>query len=218
MRTLITILLVTIAVGCSISSKDTAQLKDREHIGLLDDPAGPEYPIKNAEGVFTVVIRATNYTAEEKAKLVDAMELIRRIFNSVEYKQAVLSHTVNGVQTFDSNNGLTNLQIYEKLFGGAEALSPAVNYQMDLVVTMYYRPNSVIGYTTQNSNVVKTNRRFHSHFKPCRVASNLTHEWTHKMGFGHRSASEKGSVPYAHNTIIESLCEKAENGSLTPLK
>lgn len=98
---------------------------------------------------------------------------------------------------------------------------PAINYQLDLIVEMYYSKYvSTVGYTYPKDLVVHTNWKYHKNYHPCRIASNLGHEWTHKMGFGHDSKNNSNrpfSVPYAHNTIIESLCEKAEKGQLTEL-
>lgn len=167
-------------------------------------PIGPSYPVANVEKIFTVKIEDTNYTPAQKAKLARSITLLTKIFNSPEYKQAVLAH-----KPFGSNKGLSNLAIFEKLFQGAEALIPAVDYEMDLKVTMYYKKYSkVVGYTDASSMIVNTNSKFHNYYTPCEIASNLTHEWTHKMGFGHLSASDYNSVPYSHNEIVKSLCSK----------
>jgi ssRNA-specific RNase YbeY (16S rRNA maturation enzyme) len=166
-------------------------------------PVGEEYPVLNAKKVFTVAIQADNYNPQQLEKLKKAEKIIEKIFNSDDYKQEILK------RTFTNTKGLTNLEIYEKLFAGAEALQPAVNYQMDLRVVMYYqRFTNVVGYTTPKSLIVNTNSKFHDNYDECKVASNLTHEWTHKMGFDHTSAGDSKSVPYSHNDIVETLCKK----------
>lgn len=186
-------------------------------------PIGPEYPVAGVKRVFTVNIETINYSEYSGAtdNLEKASNIIRIIFNSQEYKEAILGHTFKGEKTFNWNEGLTNLQIYEKLFAGAESLMPAVNYQMDLKVKMYYsRFVKTVGYTYPSELIVYTNWKYHGSYDECRIASNLVHEWTHKMGFGHESKSTKDrpyTVPYAHNTIIEGLCDKARKGELTPL-
>lgn len=184
------------------------------------EPIGPEYELPNMRKVFTVKVENTNYSKYEgaKAKLDQAEKLIDLVMNSKEYEEEVLNFTHKGVKTFYSNNGLTNAQIYEKLYAGAEALIPAVNYQLDLKVTMYYSNNKTVGYTYPSSMIVNTNWKFHKNYQPCRIASNIVHEWTHKMGFGHSSnytSNRDFTVPYGHNDIIERLCEKAEKNQLT---
>jgi hypothetical protein len=168
-------------------------------------PIGPEYPVKDVKKVFTVKIVDLNYTPEQKEKLQEAENKLAEIFNSKEYALAVIYRD----PAFDSNNGLDNLQILNKLYAGAEALIPAVNYQMDLTVKMYNDTHSkVVGYTSPKSMIVYTNLKFHKKYTACEVASNLTHEWTHKMGFGHKTARSYNSVPYAHNEIIRKLCRQ----------
>jgi len=163
-------------------------------------PIGPEYPVADVKKIFTVKIVDLNYTVEQRKKLEQAEKLIAKIMNSEKYEKAVLSRKFTSTK-------LSSKSVYEKLFTGAESLLPAVNYQMDLKVSMYYKFNRVVGYTYPSDMVVYTNSKFHKYFDACKVASNLVHEWTHKMGFGHASASDGLSVPYSHNDIIEDLCQ-----------
>ena len=179
----------------------TPEVSEGEVPHVASTPIGPDYPVANVKKVFTVKIENTNYTPEQKAKLDQAEKVIAKIMNSEEYKQAVLSRKFTSTE--DSSE-----QVYKNLFEGAEALQPAVNYQMDLKVTMYFRRNSTVGYTYASSLVVYTNSKFHNYFTVCEVASNLVHEWTHKMGYGHSSAGDSRSVPYAHNAIVKALCPK----------
>lgn len=165
-------------------------------------PIGPEYPVQNVKKIFTVHIESLNYTDAQNAKLDKAQTLITKIINSDDYKKEVLNWK------FTNTNGLTNQQIYDKLFAGAEALLPAINYQMDLKVEMYHSYGNTVGYTYPDDLVVHTNSKYHNNYSPCDIASNFTHEWTHKMGFDHSSANDSNSVPYAHNSIIEKLCGK----------
>lgn len=168
--------------------------------------------LEQARGEFTVKIVAENYTPEQSAKLEKAEVIIKKIANSQEYKDKVLK------AKFTNTKGMSNEQIYNHLLGGAEALIPLANYQMDLRVKNYYSAGRVVGYTTAKSLIVNTNTKFHKNFTPCRVASNLFHEWTHKMGFDHVSAKEHTSIPYMHNDFIEDLCALAEQDKLTKIK
>lgn len=193
-------LLALILLVASCNSSREIPPETEEH--KPSTPIGEEYPVPNVKKVFTVKIEALNYTQEQTAKLREAEVIIAKIFNSEAYKKAVLSNS------FTNTKGLSNLQIYEKLYEGAEALQPAVNYQLDLKVEMYYSFwSKVIGYTYPETLVVYTHSKFYDYYTACQMASNLVHEWTHKMGFDHTSAGDSTSVPYAHNDIVESLCK-----------
>lgn len=175
----------------------------------------------NAIGVFTTNIKTINYNSTQQAKVDEAAKYIKIIMNSAEYKQEVLGFTYGGKKQFVDNKGMTNEQIYNHLKGGAEALNPVINYQMDITLQMYYKSNSTVGYTYPSDTKIYTNSKFHNSYSSCQVASNTTHEWTHKMGFSHAqkwSNSRDYSVPYGHNSIIEKLCSLAKSGKLTPLK
>lgn len=178
----------------------------------------PDYNIPGVKGKFTVKVTSSNYTPEQRAKLDEAERLLSIIASSEEYKNFILSHKYGKNTAFDWPNGLSNAEIYEKLHRGAEALNPAVNYQLDLHVEMYFKNNKTVGYTYPKVMTVYTNSKFHNKRDACGVAENIFHEWTHKMGFGHRNASAKFSVPYAHTRVVEALCSLAKEGRLTPLK
>jgi hypothetical protein len=181
------------------------------HTGQGSTPIGPEYPIKDPKKVFTVSIKDTNYLDYQKEKLKKAEIVIGKIINSEEFKERVLSFKYNGKISFVDNDNLSNSQTYEKLFAGAEALQPAINYQMDLSVTMYKDSSTTIGYTYPNVLKVYTNKKYHDKYGPCEVAGNLVHEWTHKMGFGHASkysTSRDYSVPYGVGYLVLELCPK----------
>jgi hypothetical protein len=48
-----------------------------------------------------------------------------------------------------------------------------------------YSSSSMMGYTTPQTLLIKINRKFFDDFDIAHVAGNLTHEWTHKLGFDH---------------------------------
>lgn len=175
-------------------------------------PVGPEYPIKDAKKVFTARIVGEGYSKEGQDKLSKAEALIVKVVNSEEFKEKILNHTYEGKKTFVDNDGLSNEQIFKKLFEGAESLMPAVNYQMDLTAVYYFsRLSSTIGYTYPDVMKVYTNGKYHNYYTACEVAGNLFHEWLHKIGFGHAakySSSRDYSVPYAVGYILEETCKK----------
>jgi hypothetical protein len=195
----------------------TEELQHGSSEPLASPSAGPDFAVQ-ASGKFTTNVKHTNYTPKQAAKLATAAKLLATIINSQEYRQAVLDHRYGSRLAFDSSLGLSNAQVYEKIFRGAERLGPAVDYEMDLIVTMYRKSNSVVGWTNGKILIVNTNSKFHDKYTACQVAGNLLHEWMHKLGFDHKSASSSESVPYAQNRFVKRLCPLAEKGLLTAIK
>ncbi len=199
--------------GEDVPPKDIIDVDGGEECSTTNPaPVGNEFPVPTAKKIFTVKIVDLNYTAEQKAKLADAAKYIAILMNSQEFKKEILER-----KKFTNNLGLTNAQIYDKLFKGAEALSPAENYQMDLKLKMYYSRKRTVGYTYATSLIVYTNSKFHNWYNACEVASNAVHEWGHKLGFQHSSASDSASVPYSLNDVVEKLCPLAMTGKLTSI-
>lgn len=181
------------------------------HTGEASKPIGEEYPIGGAKKVFTAKISDTNYTAAQKAKVAEAERKIIAVVNSDKFKQKVLDFTYNGKKEFVDNNGLSNAEIYEKVFNGAEALQPALNYQMDITLTMYKSMTSTVGYTYPSVLKVWTNSKYHNSFSACDVVGNVFHEWVHKLGFSHADSHNKSrpySVPYGLGYLVADLCRE----------
>lgn len=153
-----------------------------------------------AKKKFLIAIRDTNYTEPQKKNLAAASKHLEEIFNSEEFQKAVEGRTY-------TSTTLTGKEVYKKLMEGVESYNKEVNFTMDLKVTMYLKTlTKVVGYTTPGSDTVFTNSKFHSKYSACKIASNLTHEWSHKLGFQHSSASDAKSVPYSLNEIVEKIC------------
>lgn len=168
-------------------------------------------PASSLAQTFDVKASMTGFSATNRDKVLDAIELIKKIVASDEFKKRVLNHTYNGKKTYVNNNGLTNSQIYNKILRGAEVLTPAKNNRMDLVLQTYFTEANVIGYTMANIKTIYMNRRYLSTFETNKVAMNLFHEWLHKVGFGHDSeatARRPYSVPYAIGYIVRDLAAK----------
>jgi hypothetical protein len=135
---------------------------------------------------------------------------IKIVINSTAFKERVLNHTYQGVRTFYDNEGLTNEEIYEAIMLGSEDLNPGDNETIDIDITLYFRNNSTVGYTYPNVNKIWVNNKFFAGFSLGKVAANVAHEWTHKIGFGHdfnRTTRRNFSVPYGVGTIIQELVD-----------
>jgi hypothetical protein len=150
-----------------------------------------------------------NFTKEEVEKHILAVNDAVKALNSKRFKQNFLKLKLT------NTDGLTNLEIYEKLMSGADDLNPAVDRDIDVYVEMYFKNNKVVGWTKPSINKTYLNRKFFKNFDSADVACNLVHEYLHKVGFDHHSAKEHTSVPYAIGYLVEdSIREMWKNPGL----
>lgn len=193
----------------STNSSDTISSAPENAQDVSDESSST--PASTDAQTFDVDAKLSGFSRTYEEKVLDAIELIKKVVASDEFKKKVLNKTYNGKKTFVDNNGLTNSQIYKKILEGSEKLSPSKNNTMDLQLTTYYVNANVIGYTTPSTKTIFMNRKYLAIFQPYEVAMNLFHEWLHKLGFGHavsNNPSRPHSVPYAIGYIVRSLAQK----------
>lgn len=83
--------------------------------------------------------------------------------------------------------------------------------KVDINLVTYYKNNRTKGYTYPNSTTIWLNRKFHKGASYCSEASNLAHELSHKIGYGHSfkaSRSRPYTVPYSINAAFTVCCTK----------
>lgn len=164
--------------------------------------------LPNAAYTFDSNIKFINTTVTQQDKFDKAIEIIKKVVATEEFRSKVLNHTYNGVKTFVDNDGFSNAQIYQKILDGAETLQPTKNNTMDMEVELYYAATTTVGYTYPNTKRIWVNTKYFNTNSVEKVASNLMHEWLHKVGFGHAqsySTSRDYSVPYAIGRMISTL-------------
>lgn len=157
---------------------------------------------------FGTNIGLIDFTATQEEKYNQAVEVVKLVVATEEFKSRVLNHTYNGAKQFANNNGKTNAQIYQSILEAAETLRPAKNNTMDLEVELYYADNNVVGYTYTSVTQIWVNTKFFNQYAVNSVSGNLFHEWLHKLGYGHDSdatARRPYSVPYAIGYIIRDI-------------
>lgn len=165
----------------------------------------------SAMASFDAQIHLVNFPQEQEAKVQKAVELIKKVVTSEEFKTRVLEHTVDGKKTYVDNNGLSNEQIYQKILDGSETLIPGKNGRMDVELELYQQSTNTIGYTYPNTTRIWVNTKYFNKYTPVQVADNLFHEWVHKLGFDHDikySKQRNYSVPYALGYLVEELAKK----------
>lgn len=156
--------------------------------------------IQNGNKLRIEVHAREGFTDTELATHQKACEALEEVINSEVFKQMVLS------TYFTSKNGLTNQQILDRIYSGADTINPASDGDIDVHVIMYHKANRTVGYTYPDTHKTWVNRKFYGDVKS--IAANIAHEAMHKIGFDHSSASEHTSVPYAIGSIIEVLIDR----------
>jgi hypothetical protein len=138
-----------------------------------------------------------NFTDEEKELYRKSVAKAEAALNSKKFYDEFLK------LEFTSNKGMSNEEIYLALMSGADLFNKDEDNDIDVFVTMYHKNNKVVGYTNPSTCRTWVNRKFFSQYDEADIACNLIHEYMHKMGFDHKSAKEKSSVPYAVGYLLE---------------
>jgi hypothetical protein len=178
-----------------------------------DSLPAPEGEIPSEAFSFDASIKFVNFEVEQEEKVHRAVEIIKKVISSEEFRTQVYNFSYNGQPGFVDNGGFSNAEIYQKILAGAEKLVPGEDFEMDLELELYYSSKNTVGYTYPNTVRIWMNTRYFTPYTPAQVAGNMFHEWTHKLGFEHASsysASRDASVPYAIGYMIRDLGKKYE--------
>lgn len=168
----------------------------------------PNVPAKALS--FSTNVELLNFDSAQAEKYEKATELVKLVVGTEEFRNRVLAYTYNGAKRYANNKGLTNSEIYQTILDAAETLQPAKNNRMDIEVELYYANNTVVGYTNSSTTQIWVNTKYFNQYKANSVAGNLFHEWLHKLGYGHDSASTTArphSVPYAIGYIMSDIAQ-----------
>lgn len=157
-----------------------------------------------------VQVKFRNFDTRDKAKVNSAVEILKKVVNSPEFKERVLSFSFEGQNQFYQNNGMSNQEIYDLIMSGEEILMPSADHVMNFDLTLYrsWNPFSKVkGYTLPDTMRIWINKKFFrkQSWSEVDVAANMAHEWVHKIGFGHDyyfTPDRPYSVPYAIGNIV----------------
>jgi len=217
MKSFMMILSVFILASCqkNIQGADVIQEQEFKAVVAYQDASSsnqnfyPQDPVDAS--AFETNISLVDFDFSQEAKVLKAVEILKKVVRSSEFKDKVINFTYKGKKQFVDNNGLTNMEIYQKLLEGSEELAPAIDYEMDLELELYYSRRSTVGYTYPDELKVWINTKFFNVYDSAQVAGNIFHEWTHKLGFEHAyrySTKRNASVPYALGYLVEELGKK----------
>lgn len=153
-----------------------------------------------------------NFSTSQEDKVRKAVQIIKKIIASSEFRERVLNYTYNGSKKFFDNQGISNEQVYQIILDGAEKMgNTSKNNTMDVELELYFQATTTIGYTYPNVTRIWMNKKYFNKYTPIKVADNLMHEWMHKLGFTHATTWSKDrdhSVPYAIGYLVEELARK----------
>ncbi len=189
-------------VSCDLKNDPSGQSLDPSYVGVTD---ADFYVVPDEALTFNTKVDLVNFESLRREKMEEAIEIIKLVIATEEFKNRILNHTYNGARTFVDNRGYTNAQIYKIMLDGAEKLQPTKNNAMDVEVELYTASTNVVGYTYPSSRRIWVNTKYFDQYTPAGVAHNLMHEWMHKLGFDHSSSWNSArdySVPYAIGDIM----------------
>lgn len=194
------------ATDCTLT--DTPDTTDpvEEPVVVTPDPGDGTLP--TAAYTFDTNIEFLNTNATQQEKFDQAIEIIKKVVATEEFRKQVINHTYNGSKTYVDNGGYSNEEVYQMILEGAEKLRPTKNNTMDMEVELYYAATSTVGYTYPNVTKIWVNTKYFNSNPVTSVAANLMHEWMHKLGFKHAtsySVSRDYSVPYAVGRMIKNI-------------
>jgi hypothetical protein len=156
-------------------------------------------------------------------KIMDAAKILEGVFNSPQFKEKVLDFSYKNYTgalwwkkyfTVDGfyQSKMTNQQVYDKIMSGAEVLHPGADNEADITMVIDPRTNSrVIGYTYPGDKRQYLYINWARSMTAIEIASNMAHEWTHKLGFEHDYKATRlrpYSVPYGIGYIVEKLASE----------
>ena len=152
-----------------------------------------------------IVYYDDSFTEKEKAKHITAMALAEIAINSVEFRDAVLSHRFTSTK-------MGSQAIYNLIMSGKDKFDPSPDYEIDVDPTLYYKNNSTVGYTYPSTVRTWINKKFFATYSYASIAGNAIHEAIHNKGFGHSSAKDHDSVPYFVGYLVRDLVKRLVKG------
>jgi hypothetical protein len=200
------LMVIFITLSCE---KNDGNAPDLQSEGISKNtnelPITPSGPLPELAYTFETNVGLLNFDAAQSEKYQKAIEIVKLVVATEEFRNRVLNYSWDGTGTFANNRGRSNEEIYQSILDAAETLRPAKNNTMDLEVELYYQASTVVGYTNSGTTQIWVNTKYFNQYAPNSVAANLFHEWLHKLGYGHdvsATTQRPHSVPYAVGYMV----------------
>lgn len=176
----------------------------------------PELPPDPAE-TFKINITfggdAKYNTESRREKYRKAIVLMKKVVATKEFRDRIFAHEYgsNDFAHMSTDPCKTDDCLYQHILDGNEKLSNTKDNEMDMEVRFYYSSSNTVGYTYAGVKYIYVNVRYFDSYALSSVCANMMHEWLHKLGYGHDSASTARrpySIPYAVGGITKSVGSK----------
>lgn len=185
-------------LGRSLSDSAKKAIIPAILMGVLTGSAFAEAP------VFSLKLRPTLDGSDQVrfARYMEAVREAENAMNTVEFTNKVID------MKFTSTK-LSGPEVLWKMDEAEELLIPGKNKIGEWKVGFYYKKATrVIGWTNGKILTVWVNTAKFDHMEIWEISANVAHEWLHKLGFDHSSASDHKSVPYAIGYLVRDLVKK----------
>jgi len=162
------------------------------------------------------VLASTGFDYNQQKKLDSSIRKFESVMNSGDLKSRILHYKCSLGMRFENNLGLTNQQVFEKIYAGEENYMPGSNRTADLYLVlvkkwkMPFASSQSIGFTLPNQKEIHTYTWWFNRAEDHQYAGYIAHEWAHKIGFDHSfdpTPTRNYSVPYAFGGIVEELAK-----------
>jgi hypothetical protein len=168
--------------------------------------------------MFTVNLSSSSgFSPDQQETLFSALKKFETVMNSDELKNRILNFSNPLGNYFEDNLGLSNQQVFEKIFAGEEVYKIGTDYTADLFLILVpkrkppFSRNPAIGYGRPKQKEIYTYSWWFNDIADYEYAGHIAHEWSHKIGFDHSfspTPTRDFSVPYAFGNIVEELAKK----------
>ena len=130
MRSLISLFLLLSLLSCGKNNNSNEQ-KEVVNSDLMSNGV-PEEAI-----TFEIDANLNGFSREQEEKILKAMDLIKKVVATENFKNRILRKTYNGERKFVDNNGMSNEEIYQKILEGSEVLNQKIDNTMNLHLNDY---------------------------------------------------------------------------------
>lgn len=155
------------------------------------------------------------FTEKQKNFYISMLHKTLYVINTVEFRSECYGRYMSKTEN------LNRTEIYKLFMSGADKFNKKPDYDIDIMVTAYYKNNRVIGYTRRDTIKTWINKKFFrmNDRGMATLGGNLIHEQMHNLGFGHPARGfTRKETPYVYGYITSDLIRRYLRGEkFTPL-
>ena len=123
------------AISCELPQEELRSLASKSGEVDIRDCVIPE---KADSADLSINATFRDFTAAQELKMKNALERLKLVINSEEFKQEVLNYTYQGQFQFVDNQGMSNLEVYNSILKGAETLNGIIDSEMDIDLSLIH--------------------------------------------------------------------------------